>query len=165
VVTRPSPNICLPFAWLPLVACHSTKPEQAVLPAELRGQIERLYQAFDFDAGGEADWKGLEQLFLEDSGIVNPFKSGAAAKIVSRAVFLQDFQAYVRSESVRGTGLHERILAVNGACRGNIAHTWIDFEGFVPATGEGRSRGVDSIQWVLDSDRWRVASFTTFYSR
>jgi hypothetical protein len=148
-----------------LAACQALQPQPAPLPEELKQSVEQLYEAFDFDAGGGADWNSLEKLFLEEACIVNPFADGAPAQVSSRADFLREFQAYVRSESVRSTGLHERILAVRGECRGNIAHTWVEFEGFLPATGELKTRGVDSIQWVLDSTRWRVASFTTHYRR
>jgi hypothetical protein len=152
-------SILLPL----LAACQALQPGPAPLPDELKQSVEHLYEAFDFDAGGEADWESLERLFLEEASIVNPFSAGTPAQASSRAAFLRDFQAYVRSESVRATGLHERILAVRGEFRGNIAHTWVEFEGFLPATGERKTRGVDSIQWVLDSQRWRVASFTTHY--
>jgi|LakMenEpi03Aug12_release.lakeMendotaPanAssembly.Ray.scaffolds.fasta_scaffold02455_17 hypothetical protein len=159
-----------PAFWYPVVlvlvpACRSSQPSQPALPAELSAQVEQLYEAFDFDAGGGADWNSLEKLFLEEACIVNPFADGALAQVSSRSEFLREFQAYVRSDSVCSTGLHERILAVRGEFRGNIAHTWVEFEGFLPATGELKTRGVDSIQWVLDSTRWRVAAFTTHYRR
>lgn len=46
---------------------------------------------------------------------------------------------------------------------GVIAHAWVAFEGHAPGESAARTRGLDSIQLVLDRDRWRVASFTTQY--
>ena len=38
------------------------------------------------------------------------------------------------------------------------------FEGFVPGDGRTKTRGLDSIQLVLDGERWRVVSLMTQYA-
>jgi len=67
-------------------------------------------------------------------------------------------------DAVRSTGLHERILNARVDVFGGVAHAFVAFEGFVPGTGEFRSRGLDSIQLLRDRGRWRVVSFTTQYA-
>lgn len=146
-----------------LAGCRAPLPEVARLPADLRASVDDLYRAFCFDAGGGADWSSIDAHFLDGAAIVNPYPLEGTAKAVSKAQFLDEFRAYVASPAVRETGLHERILDVRGERTGNIAHTWVQFEGFIPATGAVRSRGLDSIEWVRDDKRWRVAAFTTQY--
>lgn len=138
-------------------------PSAGEAAASIEASITELYAAFCFDAGGEAQWDQIEAHFLESAIIVNPYPVGAHPTVVSRAQFLKEFQTYVRSDSVRDTGLHERVLAIQADHYGNLAHAYVSFEGFVPATGVVRTRGLDSLQLVRDGARWRVASFTTQY--
>ena len=56
------------------------------------------------------------------------------------------------------------MLTVRVEFYGGIAHAWVAFEGFLPASGELQTRGLDSLQLVLDKGQWKLASFTTQYA-
>ena len=148
-----------------LMACQTARESKPVhaAPVALTQSIDQLYEAFCFDAEGQADWQTMRDLFAPGAAFVAPFAPGDSPKAVDEDTFLADFKAWVESDTMRATGLHERIVHVEIEHLGVIAHTWITFEGFYPETGEVRSVGVDSIQWVLDGERWLLASFTTQY--
>lgn len=131
---------------------------------EARAMVERLYRAFCFDAGGEADWTTMRSLFAPGASFVDPFPPGRQPVAVDAERFLASFAAWCRAEEVRSTGLHERIMSLRLERCGGIAHAWVGFEGFQPIDGRLRTRGVDSLQLVLDRGEWKLASFTTQYS-
>lgn len=150
-----------------LAGCAATTAkagaDAAVDPA-LERAIARLYAAFCFDAAGEPDWAQLRELCAEQASFVAPIAPGRAPSFQSREPFLETFGAWARSPEM-AQGLHERVLAWRGERHGAVAHTWVEFEGFVPATRARRTLGIDTIQWVRDGERWRVASFATHYSQ
>lgn len=125
--------------------------------------IQELYRAFCFDAGDEADWDAIRALAAEGAVFVAPIAEGKTPRAVGIEDFLRDFQSYVASDAVRATGLHERITHTRIDAFGHVAHAYVVFEGFLPGTNETVSRGLDSIQLVLDGERWKVVSFTTQY--
>ena len=143
---------------LALPACRTT--EAAGPPAgdvaRVRATLDDLYDAFCFDAGQGADWDGMRMMFAEGAAFVAPGSTAA----VGTEEFLLDFRAYTNTAS---EGLHERIEHARIEVYGQIAHAWVAFDGFEPVSGELRSRGLDSIQFVRDGEDWLVASFTTQY--
>lgn len=130
--------------------------------AAIRAALDRLYAAFAFDAGGEADWDAIRAACAPGAAFLAPAGAGPA-RATGLPEFLDDFRAWCRSPEMSATGLHERILAVRLDAVGRIAHAWVGFEGFVPGEAAPRTRGVDSLQLVRDGGRWLVLSFTTQY--
>lgn len=152
-----------------LGACRAPSAASPPPPAErdLRAADESLaalYRAFCFDPGAEPDWAAMRELFVDGAVIVAPFRPGETPRGVGLEPFFADFRAFASSDSVRESGLHERILRTRIELFGVVAHAFVAFEGFEPRTGKLRTRGLDSIQLLLDRDRWRVASFTTQYA-
>lgn len=143
-------------------ACRSL-PAQEPAPAALDAVVSELYAAFDFDAGGEADWDAMRALFLPGATFVAPVHPARPPAGEDAAAFLDGFQAWSRSGEYSTTGLHERTLSRTYRVTGTIAHAWVRFEGYLPQTGEVRTRGVDSIAFVRDGERWKLASFSTHY--
>ena len=130
---------------------------------EVHATIEALYLAFCFDAGGEPDWEAMRALFVEGAAFVPPIAPGATPAAGDADAFLSDFARWIETSDVGTTGLHERILRVRVDRFGHIAHAWVAFEGHLPGEADARTRGLDSIQLVLDGERWKVASFTSQY--
>jgi len=161
------------FSLLPLLplfaACTGTgsTAERVQHPAEPEALvfIESLYESFDFDRGAEPDWESMRALFAEGATFVAPFAQGDVPRAVGEEAFLDDFRTWVQSEEMQSTGLHEHVLQTRVETFGVIAHAWVSFEGLLPETGEQRSVGVDSLQLVLAPEGWRLASFTTQYTR
>lgn len=141
-------------------ACSAPAPRP---DAAVRDTLDTLYRAFCFDAGGAADWATMRSLFAEGAVFVDPFEAGARPQGRGVEPFCASFAAWCADDAVRTSGLHERILHARIETAGNIAHAWVGFEGFEPGSGKIRSRGVDSLQLVLDRGCWKVASFTTQY--
>lgn len=156
----------LALACLASSACHVVEVRPTSAPDEERAaaMVERLYRAFCFDAEGEADWATMRSLFAPGASFVDPFQVGREPKAVDAERFLATFAAWCKADDVRSTGLHERILRLRLEACGGIAHAWVGFEGFQPADGRVRTRGVDSLQLVLDRGEWKLASFATQYS-
>ncbi|MCK6448267.1 MAG: PepSY domain-containing protein [Planctomycetes bacterium] len=125
--------------------------------------LDELYAAFCFDAGGEADWETLRELAVAGAVWFAPCVAGEAPRPFDTARFLADFRDAIRREPGLVAGFHERIVHARIDTFGGVAHAWVAFEGFVPGTTVVRTRGLDSIQLLLDRGRWRVASFTTQY--
>jgi hypothetical protein len=153
-----------------LLGCRASRPSPDVAQAResaelraIRASLDELYRAFGFDAGGEPDWRTMEELFVEGAAFVAPFGPAQTPRAVRAAEFRADFERYVASDSVRATGLHERILHARIDGFGVVAHAFVAFEGFEPHSGALRTRGLDSLQLLLDRGRWRVVSFTTQY--
>lgn len=158
------------IAWLTTLvgACAALAPTQPA-PAQrevraVEASLEALYRAFCFDPGGEPDWAAMRELFVDGAAFTAPFAPSERPRAVGVEPFFADFRAFAASASVRDTGLHELILRSRIELYGVIAHAFVAFEGFEPRTGKLRTRGVDSIQLLLDRGRWRVVSFTTQYA-
>jgi hypothetical protein len=130
----------------------------------VRSSIDELYRAFCFAPRGEPDWRAMSELFVDGAVFVAPFEPGAAPRAADEREFFDDFRRFVASDSVREGGLHERILTARIDLYGVVAHAYVSFEGFEPLTGRARTRGLDSLQLLLDRGRWRVVSFTTQYA-
>lgn len=145
-------------AWLLLplllVSCGSVPKADE---ARLRGVIDDLYEAFDWDPGGQPDWDTQRELYLEDAIFVS------RGRVQDRTAFLQSFSAWVRRGEYAETGLYERILSVRLDLFGGVAHAWVSFEAHLPGEDEVRTRGLDSLQFVDTEDGWRLVSFTTQY--
>lgn len=149
-----------------LLGCRSNSADLSAEKSDvvaLRATLDELYRAFCFDAGGQADWNAMVQLFAEGAAFVAPVVEGRAPKAVGTEQFLHEFKEYVASDAVRSTGLHERILNVRLDVYGCIAHAFVAFEGFEPGSARILTRGLDSLQLVRDGEHWKVASFTTQY--
>lgn len=145
---------------LPLAACRAPL---ASAPPALNGALDDLYDAFDFDAGGEADWDAMRGLFLPGATFVAPVNPARPPSGENADAFLSGFQAWSRTGEYSESGLYERILERSFHHAGHIAHAWVRFEGYLPETGEVRTRGIDSIAFVRDGERWKVVSFSTQY--
>jgi hypothetical protein len=130
---------------------------------DVAAALDELYRAFCFDPGGEPDWEGMRTLFADGAVFVAPISAGREVQAVGVDEFFADFRAYAASEPVVRTGLHERIVHRRIDLFGNVAHAFVTFEGFVPGERAARTRGLDSLQWVRDRERWRLVSFTTQY--
>ena len=125
--------------------------------------LDQLYSSFCFDAGAEADWKGMRALFAPGASFYSPAAPGVAPEGVGEGPFLDGFRDWITQTQVGTTGLHEAIVNVELETFGGIAHAWVTFDVFVPGSPPNR-RGVDSLQLVLDGGAWKVASFTTQYA-
>lgn len=159
-------------------SCKTTASAPPPSADELRGvraTLDELYIAFCFEPGGEADWDGMRALFCEGAAFVAPIAPGATPVAVDSEQFLADFQDWVRGSRIGRTGFHERITHARIELFGTVAHAWVTFDGFVPPSGfeaaggaeaaaRQNTRGLDSLQLVLDGDRWLVASFTSHYA-
>lgn len=130
----------------------------------MRASIDALYRAFGFAPRGEPDWRAMGELFVDGAVFVAPFEPGQTPRPAAQPEFFEDFRRFAASDSVRESGLHERILGARIDLYGVVAHAYVSFEGFEPLTGRPRTRGLDSIQLLLDRGRWRVVSFTTQYA-
>jgi hypothetical protein len=169
----------LAAALLALAAgCKTAAPAPPPSADELLGvrtTLDELYQAFCFEPAGEADWDGMRALFCDGAAFVGPIAPGATPVAVGSEEFLADFQDWVRGSRIGRTGFHERITHARIELFGTVAHAWVTFDGFVPPSGyeaaggaeaalRMNTRGLDSLQLVLDGDRWLVASFTSHYA-
>lgn len=145
------------------VACRTPAPKPQA-EADLRQVIDALYSAFDFEALQEPDWEAMGAHFLEGASFVSPASPHRTPTATGSATFLADFKSWVRTGEFQSTGLHERVLAVRVELFGGIGHAWVAFEGFLPESGEVKTRGLDSIQLVKDGEQWKLASFSTQYA-
>jgi hypothetical protein len=149
------------------VGCQSTPAESAPAQADVgavQSTLDKVYAAFCFEARGNADWDTIRDLSADGAVFVAPISAKKTPRAVGIDEFLSDYHAYVASEAVRNTGLHERILHTRIDLYGSIAHAYVAFEGFVPGLGTVMTRGLDSLQLVKVGGQWRVVSFTTQYA-
>lgn len=151
----------LVFAGTPALGVAAADPAAG----EIRAVLDRLYLSFSFDAGGQPDWPAMQALFLPGAAFVDPIKVGVPPRGKPAAEFLEGFQSWVATDPKLKAGFRERIVAARIEHFGRIAHAFVTFEGYVPgpAAAKAETRGVDSIQLVLEGSAWKVASFTTQY--
>ena len=129
----------------------------------IEGMLDELYRAFCFDAGGEADWEAMRELFADGASFVAPIAPGQTPRAVQAHEFISDFRSSIKNSPLAQSGFHERITKKRIDYFGTVAHVYVTFEGFVPGEDSVRTRGVDSVQLVRDGQRWLLASFTTQY--
>ena len=132
--------------------------------AAIEAMVEALYEAFDFDAGGEADWDGMRALFAEGASFASPATPDRPARSVDAESFLADFQAWVADSEEGRTGFYERITHLEIEVYGGIAQVLVTFEGYVPPDGPALTLGLDALQLVKDEGEWRLAAFATQYA-
>lgn len=161
-MTGPRLSLLL-LAALPC-ACRTAAPATGELELLERRAVEetleRLYDAFCFDAGGPADWETIRELAAPGAAWFAPVAAGASPRGVDTEAFLADFRAYVERSPLAETGFHERVRRARIDVFGTVAHAYVAFDAFVPGA-EPERRGLDSVQLLLAPDGWRVASFTT----
>ena len=149
-----------------LLGCQAAPPNPP--PADQVRAIEEtigeLYRSFNFDAGGEADWELLRSLTIEGAVFVAPVGEDQSPRAIGTDEFIDGFRAWILTTPQRKNGFHERLVHVRIDVFGKVAHAYVVFEGFVPGDGRTKTRGLDSIQLVLDGVRWRVVSFMTQYA-
>jgi hypothetical protein len=184
---RPPALLALLLAGLPgaLGACRTAPPapaagpvpappgpSQAVpggptteLPPELAAAVERLYRAFDFEAGSEPDWAALHALFHPDCRFLGPLSPGREPRSENLEQFLESFRRYATGSERAATGLFERVLWVEPFRYGGVAQTAVAFEGHLPNAAPAETRGIDLLQWVETPGGWRIVGFSTQYER
>jgi len=149
-----------------LSGCRATPPGPP--PADALRAIEatvgELYRSFNFDPGGEADWELLRSLVIDGAVFVGPVGKGDSPRAVETDEFIDGFRAWILKTPQRESGFHERPVHLRADVFGKVAHAYVVFEGFVPGDDRTRTRGLDSIQLVLDGERWRVVSFMTQFA-
>jgi len=150
--------LLLALTALPLPASGTGREAEA----EIGRTLEKLYRAFCFDPGREPDWQAMESLFLPGAAFVDPVKPGKPPRAIGAEEFLANFKTWVKSPEMN-KGFHERIVATRIDHFGHLAHVYVTFEGYVPGSAKAETRGLDSIQFVLDGEIWKLASFTTQY--
>jgi len=160
----------LGVAALVLAACAATEDitvfratEPASEEQAAREMLDRLYVAFCFDAGEEADWDTQRSLFADGAAFVAPFQPGSTPRAVDTETFLADFRNYILTSPRGETGYHESIADTRIEVFGTIAHAYVIFDAFVPGEAPD-ARGIDSVQLVRGPEGWLVASFTTQYA-
>ena len=156
--------LVLSFLVFASVACRSTgdsRPSDDELG--LLRTLDALYEAFNFDPGGEPDWEAQRRIYLEGATFVPPASPSRSPVGEDTETFLQGFREYATRPPYSETGLHERIVDARVRVFGGVAHAFVLFEGFHPGDGLTRTRGVDSLQFVRDGRNWRLASFATQY--
>ncbi len=112
--------------------CQSTPAESAPAQADVsavQSTLDKLYAAFCFEARGSADWDTIRDLCADGAVFVAPISAKKTPRAVGIDEFLRDYHAYVASEAVRNTGLHERIVHTRIDLYGSIAHAYVAFEG------------------------------------
>ena len=149
-----------------LSGCHAAPPGPP--PADQVRAIEEtigeLYRSFNFDAGGEADWELLRSLLINGAVFVGPVGADESPRAVGTDEFIDGFRAWILTSPQRENGFHERSVHVRADVFGKVAHAYVVFEGFAPGDGRTKTRGLDSIQLVLDGEKWRVVSFMTQFA-
>jgi len=147
-------------------ACQAPGPAPTAQEhGQLKAAIVALYEAFSFDPGGQADWDAMRALFAEGATFYAPIRAGRQPRGEGAEPFITGFRAWIESSDIGRTGLHEVVSHWRIDRCGSIAHSFVTFDGVLPETGAAYSQGVDSIQWVLDGERWLVASFTSQYAQ
>lgn len=150
----------------PATAEASSKASEAddATNAEIEQMLDTLYEAFCFDAKGEADWDGMRAVFADGATFVSPIRDGAPAKGVDADRFVKDFKDWCLTGSIRKTGLYERITHTRVDHFNNVGHAYVTFEGYVPGEEKRRTFGLDCLQLIRDSGQWKVISFTSQYT-
>jgi hypothetical protein len=164
VLGRSVGGVVLIALWLS--GCQEARPSPA--PADQVRAIEEtigeLYHSFNFDAGGEAEWELLRSLLIDGAAFVVPVGEDQSPRAIRTDEFIDGFRAWILATPERENGFHERVVHVRIDVFGKVAHAFVVFEGFVPGDSKTKTRGLDSIQLVLDGERWRVVSFMTQYA-
>jgi hypothetical protein len=137
----------------------------ADLPPELAAGIERLYRAFDFEAGSEPDWAAMRALFHPDCRFLGPVTPGREPRSESLEQFLESFRRYATGSERATTGLFERVLWIEPFRFGGVAQTAVAFEGHQPGAAPAETRGIDLLHWVETPAGWRIVGFSSQYER
>ena len=149
-----------------LSGCRSAAPGPP--PADtlcaIEATIGELYRSFNFERGGEADWKLLRSLVVDGAVFVGPVGEGESPHAVGVEGFIDGFRAWILQTPQRDSGFHERPVHIRADVFGKVAHAYVVFEGFAPGDGRTKTRGLDSIQLVFDGEGWRVVSFMTQFA-
>jgi hypothetical protein len=151
------------FCLVPIVAEDDDAPREAIKDgAAIDAMIDRLYAAVSFPVGSEPDWDAVRSLVLEEVVFAQPDRGPEGVKIVDLEGFFELFRRDLKKYKMGETGFSEKVASRTTTIYGNIAHSFVIFEPRLNPEGEGPcTPGVDSIQFVKKSGKWKIASITT----
>jgi hypothetical protein len=121
--------------------------------------IRALYETISFEPGGEPDWDRLRSLFLTDGSLIPPRDPAEeSTQVLGIEAFINRAKRHINTTAaLREKGFREHEISRRTDTFHNIAHILSVYEGGF-GTGDDRTvvRGVNSLQLLLENDRWWV---------
>jgi hypothetical protein len=117
--------------------------------------LDQLPQAFDdvISGPGDKDRTCLRQLLLPDMRLILMTRVSEGV-LAPHSLSVDD---WIKTVSKRGNEpLYEREVKVRTESFGRIAHLWCTYELRSTPDGKATSRGIVSIQAILDGKNWRL---------
>lgn len=119
--------------------------------------IESLIAAvYDSVSGKRPNWDRMRALFHPDARFIPPARDGNPAAAITFEQYKE--RALKGMESLPADqGFYEREIAHKIETFGNVAHVWSSYESRrKPDDAAPFTRGINSIQFVRDQERWWV---------
>jgi len=122
--------------------------------------MKDLYRAISFGPGQEPDWDLLRHVFLPGGTLIPPKAANAEhAQVLTLERFIERASEQIRANSdLMGRGFREKEIARRTESYGPVVHVLSTYSGSFWNENQAATRGINSIQVLLDDGRWWVVS-------
>jgi hypothetical protein len=116
--------------------------------------VKAMYEAISFPPGGEPDWDRIRSLFHPEGRMIPAREPGGALRVFELESWFEHARARMRESGLPEKGFVEWELARTQETFGAVAHAFSTYESRFPDAGPAFARGINSMQFVWDRDRW-----------
>lgn len=127
--------------------------------ATVDGILAALYGSISFRLGGGADYDRLRALWIPEGRLLLPKRTGTDSTSVTVEEFIERCKVTFASDFFRGKGFRETETKRQEHRFGNILHVFSAYVGVISDPEERViGRGINSIQFHWEDDRWWIVS-------
>jgi hypothetical protein len=155
----------IPF-FLLVAILTSCKESGSTLPKPkdeegIKNIINLLYSSFSFKAGQEPNWNAIRDISLKGAVFVSEPSPKIERGGIDVEEFISDYKNAIANSSLEKTGYQERVINTKIWQSGTVANVEVSFKAFTASDAGQRKPGLDNIQLLNDSGKWKIVAFTT----
>lgn len=135
--------------------------DEQVLRTEpgLQTLLERLYRSFSYGPGGEPDWNAIRSCFVDNAVFIPERNPDGTIEPRNVDDLLSRWRESVRKRTSAAPRYTEKIENIAVHRREGVAYLDVEFIAVEAGDPKPRKPGLDSMQWVMTPDGWRIAAF------
>jgi hypothetical protein len=147
------------------IAAQDAPPAPPDTPAANPADVESvdailaaLYDVISGPAGEARDWDRMRSLFTPEARLIPVNRQGAPSQVQPRFLSVEDY-IQMAGPFLEEHGFFEREIGRVTERFVNIVHAFSTYDSrWTAEDPEPFSRGINSVQLVWDSERWRIAN-------
>jgi len=128
---------------------------------QIKNIINLLYSSFSFKPGQEPNWNTIRDISLKGAVFVSEPSPKIERGGIDVEEFISDYKNAIANSSLEKTGYQETIINTKIWQSGTVANVEVSFKASTASDAGQRKPGLDNIQLLNDSGKWKIVAFTT----